>query len=956
MLQSRGRVTERTFYPALIDVIGDREGTGVSEVTFDTEPDIIFKLLGRDWLLGVKIDETPAILKSAFIQYQRHKEQSGYTHGLLLFLPPDARATGPTQSALANAVYTMQVTCLVDTPDLKAEFRGDTFPQMVTRLINEVGPKLEQRVEAAYPLRLVISLLQQQVKEMMNTITMTDPTMLRIITDRDLLAGIGQLSQTHTDEVGRFLASYIVLSQLLFLRLFSSARPQMLPPGLRPVTHHSLRESFRRVLDINYRPIYEVDVLDAISEEYLRDTFDLIWGLEVERVRHELPGRIFHELMPDTIRKMLAAFYTRPQAADILAQLTIAGNGDVVFDPACGSGTILVSAYRRKLELFLQEGKAGNPHKRFIEDEIFGADIMPFAVHLTSGNLAAMDPTTTISRTPIIQGDSLMLVPGLVYRHGIQLQMFPTTREDETAVTETNQVKLGEAQVVLMNPPFTKVERGIQKYVDMARFRKRCGGEVGLWGHFLILADVFLAQDGAFGGVLPINLLRGRESAKVRDLVFSEWTPLYILKPTLNYGFSEWSEYRDILFIARKGEPPPDHCVRFCLVKKDLTQIDEDDAHHIAQRVQAFDQLRSDDLDIQSYSVDELRLRFVNLMWFCGVSDFGNRDVLVRFVDRFSGCLRRFPTDYFHEGYRPVPKGVSSFLFLTRNLEPSRTEQAFLRFRDEGANVIRAESELGVKYAIETTALVPTLRTGIGIRTLGLGGKYDYIAREPYRALRRVRNASGFRQPQGFTWGAFWQDLNRSLERIETCIVSLNRINPYSPSTYLVAFVSDKPISPANTLNVINEPDPDRAKAVCVMLNSSLFLTQFFLLKEETMGRYIHIRFYDLYEMSLYPHDAVKAALVNVYERFCDQEFPSLREQLDQDFDQRYDEFWKLQRTRQPSLFSILSHPVRPSQIRLDFDLAICEALGVSMTADDLREVYGAMVKEMIVTRGLQRD
>ena len=35
---------------------------------------------------------------------------------------------------------------------------------------------------------------------------------------------------------------------------------------------------------------------------------------------------------------------------------------------------------------------------------------------------------------------------------------------------------------------------------------------------------------------------------------FSNWTPLCILKPTFNYGFSEWSEYRDLLLIARKGK------------------------------------------------------------------------------------------------------------------------------------------------------------------------------------------------------------------------------------------------------------------------------------------------------------------------------------------------------------------------------------------------------------------
>ena len=954
MPSHRGRVTERTFYPVLIDEIRRRGGSAVSEVTFNSEPDIVFKLLDRDWLLSVKIGESPAILRSAFLQYQRHREDSGLSHGLLLFLPETVREAEPTEEGLLQTMLRAQSTLLVDTPVLKSQFRSATS-RLLYDLVNEVGPKLERRVEEAYPLRLVIALLQEHVKDMMGTITLSDPVMLRMITNRKLLSGIGGPAPQHTEEIGRFLAAYIVLSQILFLRLLSSAIRDILPPNLRPVTHHSLRQAFGRVLHINYRPIYEVDVLDAISEDYLRDTFDLIWGLQVERVRHDLPGRIFHELMPSTIRKMLAAFYTRPQAADILAQLTINSSDDSVLDPACGSGTILVSAYRRKSELFLQEGKVGNPHKRFSEEELYGADIMPFGVHLTSANLAAMDPATTIERTQIIQGDSMKLVPGKRYRHGLQLEMFPTAPEARTTTGQPYKVPLDKVRVVLMNPPFTKVERGIQKYVDMARFQDVCGGEVGLWGHFLVLADQFLEPDGVFGGVIPINVLRGRESQRVRDLAFSEWTPLYILKPTLNYGFSEWSEYRDILFIARKGAPPPGHRVKFCLVKKDLRALDEDDVSHIAQRVQALDRLRANDLDIQSFPMDELRQRFVNLMWFCGVSDLRHRDILVSFVQKFTPNLRPFPSDYFREGYRPVPKGVSSFLFLTRNLESSRIEEAFLHFDREGPHSVEGESALGVKYQVEKEALSRTLRTGTGIRTMSIDGKWDYIAKTPYRARRGVIRASGFRHPRGFQWDAFWRNVDRELATVRTNMVVVRRINPYSPSSSLTAFLSESGFSPSNMLNVVRERDLQKAKAVCVLLNSALFLAQFFLLKEETTGRYIDVRFYDLHQMRLYPTQKAVRHLAQVFDRFAETEFPALRHQLDENFDGRYEEFWERQRTGQLPL-GLLARRVRPSAVRLEFDQAVCRALATPVTPRELTRLYAAIVSEMVITRGLQRD
>ena len=210
---------------------------------------------------------------------------------------------------------------------------------------------------------------------------------------------------------------------------------------------------------------------------------------------------------------------------------------------------------------------------------------MPFAVHLTSANLAAVDAGTPIDRTQIVQGDSLKLSIGQVVEAGIhQLEMFqeaPVPRA-ETVYGEMYDVSLERVDTILMNPPFTKVERGISKFVDMDRFRGRCGGEVGLWGHFIALADVFLRDEGCFGGVIPINVLRGKESEKVRHILFREWAPLYVLKATRNYGFSEWAEYRDVLFVAQKRRPDAGHEVKFCLVKKDVSQLDRDEALSIA--------------------------------------------------------------------------------------------------------------------------------------------------------------------------------------------------------------------------------------------------------------------------------------------------------------------------------------------------------------------------------------
>jgi hypothetical protein len=222
--------------------------------------------------------------------------------------------------------------------------------------------------------------------------------------------------------------------------------------------------------------------------------------------------------------------------------------------------------------------------------------------------------------------------------------------------------------------------------------------------------------------------------------------------------------------------------------------------------------------------------------------------------------------------------------------------------------------------------------------------------------MNKVMRASGFSKPGNFDQEAFWHNLANELDRVRCTVVGLNRIDPYSPNTYLAAFMSETPLSPSNTLNVIKENDLRRAKAMCVLLNSIVFFAQFFLLKEESTGRYMHIRFYDLYDMDLYPDDKLAANLANVFDTYSQMEFPSLREQLDTNFDHRYSGFWSRQRRRHASLFSVLGNAVDPSDIRLRLDLDVCKALGTELTPDDLIPVYRAIVEEMILTRGLTRD
>lgn len=950
----RGRITERTLYPFLMRIISSMGGGSVSEVQHNSQPDIEFDLGGHRWLLSVKIGETAEIVKDAFLQYWRHIEESGIQFGLIVFFPEEIRRVPPEERALEAVINSQSVSAIINADSIREEVK-QTFPQVMSLLLQEVLLKIQQRQVTYYPLPLVITMLQQQVAEMMDKIKLEEEDLLHIITNKKLLKDIGHVAPEHAKDVARFLASYIYLSQILFFRLLSVARSELCEFRNMPkrVTKTWLRRAFKRIRDINYRAIYEIDILDAIDSRYLVDTFELIWRLQIENVRYELPGRMFHELMPPQIRKMLAAFYTRPLAAELLAKLTISQSGQTVFDPACGSGTILTAAYRRKAELWQAEGKAGNPHERFCEQDIYGADIMPFAVHLTSANLSAMEPAISVELTQIIRGDSLRLIPNR-YPPGMQIDLFPSTATAQTAKGDELMVHLDQMDVVLMNPPFTKVERGIRRFVDMQRFAPRCGGEVGLWGHFIALADSFLKDKGIFGAVLPVNVLRGRESEKVRKILFEEWTPLYILKPTRNYGFSEWAEYRDVLFIARKGKPSTDHQVKFCLVKQDLTKLTEADVAHIAKQVKTQTKLRGDQLvDIDSHPISELQKRSGNLMWFVGGTDLNSRDILIAFVEKSTEHLGKFPPNCFTEGYRSEG-GVAAILYLNRALTDARLEKAFLAFDSEQTHTIKAYSPLGASYTIERNALMPSLRTGVGQTTMDVTASCDYIAIKPYNEVRRVQRAAGIRLANA---KQFWTKLLLDTQ-IASYLVMTTRINPFSPHVHHIAFFGNRKLFPSNQFKTIKVHDISEGKALCVLFNSIIFLAQFLITKEESTGRYVHIQETDLNHILLLPHKPeLIASLAQVFDEFRNVGFPALRQQFDVNFDQRYEEYLSLEGgDYQQRLFTVLSTPVQPWDMRLAFDLEVCKAVGIDVTEDELTNLYDIFVKEMMRIKALSRD
>ena len=174
------------------------------------------------------------------------------------------------------------------------------------------------------------------------------------------------------------------------------------------------------ILKINYWPIFSIarDILSQLDSGHasqvlavLGDTAQKVQSTGVTHA-HDLTGRIFQRLIAD--RKYLATFYTRPESASLLARLAVvklqgvdwADAGAIgslrIGDFACGTGALLSAVYEQVAARHQRTGgDLAALHQVMMEEVLYGCDVMPSAVHITSATLSGVQPDVTFSQSRI---------------------------------------------------------------------------------------------------------------------------------------------------------------------------------------------------------------------------------------------------------------------------------------------------------------------------------------------------------------------------------------------------------------------------------------------------------------------------------------------------------------------------------------------------------------------------
>lgn len=376
---------------------------------------------------------------------------------------------------------------------------------------------------------------------------------------------------------------------------------------------------WRRILAVNYWPIFDIArrILQLLPTAVARDVITALAATADQLVEnrlmrsHDLTGAVFQRLIAD--RKFLAAYYTTPAAAALLAGLAISPGAlpggrpwssqpDVerlrIGDLACGTGTLLSSAYQRVGQLYeLAGGDAEAIHPSMMASGLVGCDVLPAAAHLTASMLAGTHPTKKYTQSSVltvaygkqsggrIALGSLDLLDPHGRLDGDDITARPAAGNSRSARKKKLEVPHASFDLVIMNPPFTRatghegsqvrtvhnpmfaafgftreVQEAMSAAAERATRNTSAHGNAGEASIFLVLANRKLKVNGVLALVMPLSLLAGDAWEGSRAALAREYSDLVIVSiaaaKTSEATFSADTDMGECLVVGRKAEKP----------------------------------------------------------------------------------------------------------------------------------------------------------------------------------------------------------------------------------------------------------------------------------------------------------------------------------------------------------------------------------------------------------------
>lgn len=745
----------------------------------------------------------------------------------------------------------------------------------------------------------------------------------------------------------RTAAAYLFVNQVLFYQVLSAETPDnFFPPisqedGANP--QHLQKRYFEKVLGKDYHAIFDFDVSSKLVSQETKDASKKIVNairlLFPGKVEHDIIGKVFHELIPKDTRKVVAAYFTNSSAGDLLARLSVITEDDLVMDPACGSGTLLVSAYRAKSRLSGDKVLTEQRHKKFVEKDLIGVDIMPFSAHLAAINLALQAPLYETDNVQIAIDDSTKYSPAMTINparlmfkeafktrqitdyveHDKQKMIDRSQKSQRGALSLTQAVKeiaLSPVDVVIMNPPFTSCdnlpmvykEHLKERFQKPAAYAKCLTGKLSLQAYFVLLADRFLKPRGHLACVIPLTTLVGKAFNNLTTFLVENYTIKYIIVGLGRSAFSENTALSEILFIAEKRHPPKGNKFVLIGVKESPTKWSPSDIDNIAkQAVEGRAGKPTDSNIATALTIEQVEL---------SRGKKGLNELLMKFDTEFTDTLVTL-----HRVYQSRKKVIAtgdleketgceffayelrirggahygfSALSISDSIERMKKKSDVLLFQSEDESSVTARNRFTNELVtMPKSCVCKQIRRLSSVGTMEITNDKEFLVSKPFLGLDKLL-LSVYPEGQSKVFESrIRMEWEEKVMHGVSNIVLARRIDLAAPGTRHLSLYSESPMFLSANSWGIRNLKPDDAKILCLWFNSSFFLMEIFSKRTQTRGSWGQIDKNYIFAMaSMNPmvlSDEERSLLLSTFKTLSSVEFPSLLEQYASNFKEKMD-------------------------------------------------------------------
>ena len=592
----RDRSHESIINEALARVLRERLGLDVVAETLHhgRRPDIVVRRPNQaPVILEIEIAPAPTVDVDALARLGMEIDGQQVQNAFAVSVPGQLRSTSQ------QYLYQRMATATLEWREWR--FDGTSGPKLSGHAL-ELGNVVARTIPPAGNLDEAVDILDQGARRAGALLYRHPGTVARV----------SKIFGADPTEESANMAALVVINAMVFQeRLAAGAEVYQSLSAARVSGGFSrlrLLDIWEQILSVDYYPIFKMakDVVEQLSEIEASEVLDECARtasalLRMGAVgRHDLAGRIFNRLISE--RKLLAAFFTTVPASTLLAGLALsaarwpdvawndAGNLARlrVVDPACGTGTLLMAAYRQILQNHVAADSHADSieiHQALVEQIIFGADVVQAAIHLTAAALAAMSPSVGFTQMQLHTlrfgrtSTGAIELGSLDWLRQPEIQSsFSATEEQIGARSGTGtMVPLPRADLVISNPPYVRrgsdggkgeaiarvfslpqgdldARKAISKRTSALLKGTAANLNAGHGTSFTVLADRLVATGGRVALVLPVTALSGGSWHGIRQMLASRYEIEFVVSshdPKRRFMSFDTS-IAEVLLVARR--------------------------------------------------------------------------------------------------------------------------------------------------------------------------------------------------------------------------------------------------------------------------------------------------------------------------------------------------------------------------------------------------------------------